>query len=414
MKTNLKTLKGFRDLLPLDTIIKQKAVESLKTTFESFGFQPLETPTIEYADTLLGKYGKSAEKLVYTFKDKGNRKVGLRYDLTVPICKVMAMYQNQLSPPFKRYQIQNVFRADKPQRGRFREFTQCDIDIFGVPSPMADGEIITTIYTALKKLGFKEFVTSINSRDILFAILERSAINDKKSQLAVLQIIDKLDKKPKEAVKEDLSKVISLDKTNIVLKEIKKAKPNKDLEEIFEFLKLSKIPSSYYKFNPSMVRGLDYYTRAIFETSASKPKIGSITGGGRYDNLISQLGGPDITGTGTTIGLERIIETIKENNLWKNSPAKKSLLVTIFSPELKANSISLAQKLRNNNIDVELYLDANARLEKQFKYADRKNISWVAIIGPDEASKGLIVLKNLTSRSQKTLSQKELIKTLKE
>ena len=162
-----------------------------------------------------------------------------------------------------------------------------------------------------------------------------------------------------------------------------------------------------------MVRGLDYYTGAIFETYVNKPKIGSITGGGRYDNLVSQLGGPDITGTGTTIGLERIIETIKENNLWENLPAKKTVLVTIFSPELKSNSISLAQKLRDNNVDAELYLNANARLEKQFKYADRKNISWVAVIGPDEAKSGLVVLKNLASRSQKKVTEEKLIKTLK-
>lgn len=413
MKTNLKTLKGFRDLLPQDAIIKQEVIKILKDIFESFGFQPLETPAIEYTDTLLGKYGKGADKLVYTFKDKGNREVALRYDLTVPVCKVMAMYQNQLPAPFKRYQIQSVFRADKPQRGRFREFTQCDVDIFGVPSPLADGEIVAIIYSSLKKLGFKEFVTNINSRDILFGILERSAITDKKSQFEVLQIIDKLDKRPKEAVKENLAKITSLEKANAVFKEIQNAKPNKELEEIFEFLKSSKIPSDYYKFNPSMVRGLDYYTGAIFETYVNKPKIGSITGGGRYDNLVSQLGGPDITGTGTTIGLERIIETIKENNLWENLPAKKTVLVTIFSPELKSNSISLAQKLRDNNVDAELYLNANARLEKQFKYADRKNISWVAVIGPDEAKSGLVVLKNLASRSQKKVTEEKLIKTLK-
>ncbi len=414
MKTNLKTLKGFRDLLPQDAAIKRDTIRILKDTFESFGFQPLETPTIEYKETLLGKYGKNAEKLVYTFKDKGEREVGLRYDLTIPICKVMAMYQNQLPIPFKRYQIQSVFRADKPQRGRFREFTQCDVDIFGVPSPLADGEIVAIIYKALKKLGFKEFVTNINSREILFGILERTGINNKDEQLKVLQIIDKLGKKNKEAVKEDLSRIISLEKTNTIFREIENARPNKEIKEMFNFLKLSKVPNDFYKFNPSMVRGLDYYTGAIYETYVSKPKIGSITGGGRYDNLVAQLGGPDITGTGTTIGLERIIETIKENNLWKNLPAKKTLLVTIFSPELKENSISLAQKLRDNDIDVELYLNCEAKLEKQFKYADRKNVSWLAVIGPDEVKNGLVVLKNLATRSQEKLTEEELIKALKE
>jgi len=413
MKTNLKTLKGFRDLLPEEAAIKQEVINCLRTTFESFGFHPVETPTIEYSRTLLGNYGKSAEKLVYTFKDKGNRSVGLRYDLTVPICKVMGMYRNEITLPFKRYQIQNVFRADKPQKGRYREFTQCDIDIFGVNSPLADGEIIAVTYTALMNLGFKQFTININSRKVLYQILENASITDKNKQLKTLQIIDKLDKKPKRAVEEELSLVLSSKTAKCVFNEIEKAKPNKDLEAIFSYLKLCKIPTNYYQFRPSLVRGLDYYTGAIFETTVSKPKVGSITGGGRYNNLISTLGGPDISGTGVTIGLERIMEAIKENNLWRKRPDKKSVLVTIFSPDLETNSITLAQALRGEGINTELYLDSGAKLEKQFKYADRKNISWATIIGPDEAKKGKVILKNLESRSQKLVSQKELLKILK-
>jgi histidyl-tRNA synthetase len=294
MKTELSTLKGFRDLLPQEAVLKQQVVNCLIATFESFGFQPVETPTIEYSQTLLGRYGKNAEKLVYTFKDRGGRSVGLRYDLTVPICKVMGMYQNKITTPFKRYQIQNVFRADKPQRGRYREFTQCDIDIFGVDSPFADGEIIAVTYTALINLGFKQFTININSRKILYQILKNSSISDKSKQLKTLQIIDKLDKKPKKAVEEELSMVVSSKTARSVFCEIEKAKPNKELQAIFNYLEMCKVPPQYYQFRPFLVRGLDYYTGAIFETTVSEPKIGSITGGGRYDNLVSTLGGPEL------------------------------------------------------------------------------------------------------------------------
>jgi histidyl-tRNA synthetase len=413
MKTELSTLKGFRDLLPQEAVLKQQVVNCLIATFESFGFQPVETPTIEYSQTLLGRYGKNAEKLVYTFKDRGGRSVGLRYDLTVPICKVMGMYQNKITTPFKRYQIQNVFRADKPQRGRYREFTQCDIDIFGVDSPFADGEIIAVTYTALINLGFKQFTININSRKILYQILKNSSISDKSKQLKTLQIIDKLDKKPKKAVEEELSMVVSSKTARSVFCEIEKAKPNKELQAIFNYLEMCKVPPQYYQFRPFLVRGLDYYTGAIFETTVSEPKIGSITGGGRYDNLVSTLGGPDISGTGTTIGLERIIEAMKENHLWEKLSVKKSVLVTIFSPGLEAESISLSQTLRQKGINVELYLDSSARLEKQFKYADRKKIDWVVVIGPNEAKKGKVILKNLENRSQELLSKKELIRILK-
>jgi histidyl-tRNA synthetase len=408
-KAKPQTLKGFRDLLPEEAKLKQRVIETLREVFESFGFQPLETPTLEYASTLLGKYGEEADKLIYTFKDKGGREVGLRYDLTVPVCKVLSLYQSKITFPFKRYQIQNLFRAEKPQRGRFREFTQCDVDIFGVKSPLADGEIILVIYTALKKVGLKEFTININSRQVLFALLEKAGIKEKGLRLSVLQSIDKLGKKPKEEVEKELEdKKISPEQIRKIFNALNKAKPDEELKQIFSFLKSSKVPEEYYQFNPSMVRGLDYYTRAIFETYVTKPKIGSVTGGGRYDNLVAQLGGPDISGTGTSIGLERIVEVIKEFKLWPDFKSPTKVLVTIFSPELQEKSIKIANQLREASIPTELYLDPQAKLDKQLKYADRKKIPFAIIIGPDEVEKEVVVLKNLQSRSQKTIILEEL------
>lgn len=407
-------LKGFRDFLPQEAALKQKVTEILKRTFEMFGFQPLQTPTLEYASTLLGKYGKEADKLIYLFKDRGGREVGLRYDLTVPVCRVLATYQNQLPLPFKRYQIQNVFRAEKPQRGRLREFTQCDIDIFGVKSPLADAEIVLITYTALKNLGFKEFVINLNSRQILFEILEKAGITDLKAKLAILQSIDKLDKKSKDRVEEELAqKEFSPTQIKQIFAGFQRAQPNQELKQIFAFLKTNKVPPSFYQFNPFLARGLDYYTRTIFETRVILPKIGSIAGGGRYDNLVAKLGGPDLTGTGTSFGLERIIEAIQENNLLPSPPPSKTkVLVTIFSPQLKNKSARLAKKLRKAGIPTELYLDPQARLDKQLKYADRKKIPFVVILGPDEAKKKKVTLKELKTKTQDTILISQLLKIL--
>ena len=409
-----QTLKGFRDLLPPDAAIKKKAVLILSQTFEQFGFQPLETPTLEYASTLLGKYGEEADKLVYTFKDRGAREIGLRYDLTVPVCKVLAIYQNELPLPFKRYQIQNSFRAEKPQKGRFREFTQCDVDIFGVKNWLADAEIITVTYKALKNLGFSQFVINISSREVLTRILDNSEITDDKLKLSVMQTIDKLGKKSKEEVELELkNKGIEAEKIKNIFSEIENAKPNEELLNIFSFLEKNGIKKDFFTFSPFMVRGLDYYTRTIYETYVTEPKIGSLTGGGRYDNLVKQLGGPDITGTGTTIGLERIIEVIKELNLWNEiTTSVTKVLVTVFSKELLDNSIKMASQLRTAEISAELFLDPEKKLDKQLKYADKKGIPWVIIIGPEEQKQNKIVLKNLKTKKQEIISIDQAIHCL--
>lgn len=410
-KTKPQTLKGFRDFLPEEMAIRQKVIKILKQVFESYGFEPLETPSLEYSSTLLGKYGKEADKMVYSFKDKGNRDIGLIYDLTVPISKVLALYSQKINLPFKRYQMQRIWRAEKPQKGRYREVLQCDVDIFGSASLLADAEIIAITYSCLKKLGFKKFTIKINSRQVLLKLISDLGIKKKNGQLSILRIIDKLEKIGLDGVKKELKKTgFSEGKIEKLLSLIKSTQPDENLKQLFNYLKQLKVDEKFYQFDPTLVRGLDYYTGPVFETIIEKPKIGSITGGGRYDKLISSLGGPDIPATGTTIGLDRICEAIKEQNLWpKLSPSPTKVLVTVFSPEYLKESMDIAYQLRETGVNVDLYSNPEIKLDKQLKYADRKSIPFVIILGPDEIKKKMVTLRNMKSQSQEQLNFKELL-----
>ncbi len=282
-----KTFKGFRDFLPEEMMVRNYIISNLKQVFQSYGFSELQTPTLEYAELLLGKYGQEAEQLMYLFTDRGKRQVGLRYDLTVPLARVITQYKN-LPMPFKRYQIQPAFRAENPQQGRYREFVQCDIDIVGSQSPLADAEILAVINTALTTLGLTDFVIRINSRPILSAILQSSNVPARLSR-TVLQSLDKLDKRPTDAVKAELAKKgLSIAVINQLFLSIKNAGPDSSLQNIISLAK--KFGVTQIEFSPFLVRGLDYYTGAIFETVVNQAAIGSVTGGGRYDQLIKSRG----------------------------------------------------------------------------------------------------------------------------
>ncbi len=395
---NIQTLKGFRDFGPDVMVVRNKVINILKSVFESYGFSELITPTLEYAEVLTGKYGEEAEKLMYLFKDQGGRDVGLKYDLTVPLARYMSQNQN-LPIPFKRYQIQPAFRAENTQKGRYREFYQCDIDAVGSKSPLVDAEILAIISTSLNTLGFNNFTIRVNSRQILFGITD---------SLSVLQSLDKLDKKSREEVTTELiEKNISSDEIKTIFNKLDNAKLDDNLSKIIDIAKSLGVTN--IKFDPTLVRGLDYYTGAIFETVVTEPKIGSITGGGRYDNLIKSLGGPDLPAVGTTLGLDRICDVITELNLWPDlAKTSTKILVTVFSPELLNNSLDLALRLRLNNINTELYPEP-VKLDKQLKYADAKGIPYVAIIGPEEIASNTVKLKNMSTGEQKCLPEQELI-----
>ena len=406
-----QTLKGFRDFLPETMAVRNYVKNLFIETFETFGFEPLETPSLEYSSTLMGKYGDEADKLVYSFQDQGDRSVGLRYDLTVPAAKVLAIYGPQIPMPFKRYQIQPVWRAEKPQKGRYREVLQCDIDSFGTTSPIADTEIVAVIYTILNKLNFKKYSIRLNSRQVLKNILEQSGITD--NQNSALQSLDKFQKIGEEGVRKELiNKDFLQTQIDSLFKYIKEAQPDANLQAVFAAIKNFGIPETAYIFDPTMVRGLDYYTGTIFETYVEEPKIGSITGGGRYDNLIKTLGGPDIPAVGTTLGLDRIVDCIIELNLLPNlAKTKTKVMVANFGSDTEANSLKLTTLLRDNNIPAIFYPDVD-KIGKQFKYASAKNIPFVALIGSNEAAKNEVTVKNMLTGDQKTIPQNEIINNL--
>lgn len=412
-----QTLKGFRDFLPIEARKRQFVINTLKKVFESYGFEPLETPALEYEQILLGKYGDEGDKLMYRFEDNGKRKVALRYDQTVPLARVVAQYQNQLPMPFKRYQIQNVWRADNTQKGRYREFLQCDIDTVGSSSPLSDAEIIAIIVGSFKKLGFSKFKVLINDRENLKFSNSGVALNQDRNILAV-RAIDKLKKIGKEGVIEELiENGFSEKDASEILKIIEESKPTARLKQVFSYLEILIADKDFYEFSPTLARGLDYYTSTILEVEVENFN-GSLAGGGRYDNLIGMFTNKNIPAIGMAFGFDRVIDAMNDLNLFPKDLQTAKVLVTIFpalsgaegSKDLKQQAIDCSLLLRSSGVQTELYLDENAKMEKQLKYADKKQIPYAVIIGPDEAKNNTITLKNMKTRGQKTIPISEAIK----
>jgi len=407
-----QTLKGFRDFLPAQMRVRNYVISVLRPVFEKYGFEPLETPTLEYASILLNKYGEEADRLVYTFKDRGGRKVGLNYDLTVSTSRVLAQYANEIKLPFRRYQIQRAYRAENTQKGRYREFVQCDIDIFGSNSPYADSEILAVIYESLIKLGLKDFNIQVNSRQVLFKLLEDADILETSLKLSVLLTLDKLEKIGWEGVSKELA-VKGVDETQVrsLQEALERSEPDENLKELLKGAILLGVPEKVITFCPSLSRGLDYYTGVIYETVVNQANIGSVTGGGRYDNLIKQLGGPDIPATGTTLGLDRLCDVIAELGLipdsLKESTVKVLVCQTGDNNKVQDYALSILKDLRQNNVSAEMYLDLKP-LDKQLKYAVERDIPQVVIIGENEVTEGKVTIKDLTTREQKTILKEEL------
>ncbi len=406
-----QTLKGFRDFLPAEKRVRDQVARLIVETFENFGFQPLETPTLEYASLLLGKYGDEADRLVYTFTDKGDRQVGLRYDQTVPTARVLTQYRDQLPKFFRRYQMQNVFRADKPQKGRYREFAQCDIDIFNAPAPVADAEIIACAYQAFKNIGFSQVEIRINDRQILMSTLGQFA-TEQVPVMSVIQSIDKLDKMPAEAViKELVSKGLEQTQAESALANIQQQQPSPELQSIIEACQALGVEAQDIKFSPTLARGLDYYTGMIFEVWLPAYSAGSCGGGGRFDNLIHQLGGPNIPAVGVAFGFDRVVEAAVQLGLVTNSQVQAKVLVSLFSPETQTASLELATQLRSNGIATEVYPKFD-NLGKQIGYANQIGAQYVVVIGDEEIANHTITIKNLQTTEQKTVGVEKLLSTL--
>lgn len=426
--------KGFRDFLPAQNIIRQGIIDVVRTTFETFGFEPLGTPCIEYAETLEGKYGEEGERLIYKFEDRGGRNVALRYDLTIPLCRVISMYP-EIVKPFKCYQIAPVWRADKPQKGRYREFYQCDIDIIGSDSMMADAELIVIIYRVLSKLGFKDFTIRINNRKLLNALAIKAGITDDEVA-AFLRTLDKLDKIGTEGVRSELTdkgftntaidNVFGIfnsewQERNIPLDEIKElikgiAIGEQGVNELLiiqKALKAQTVPEDCYCFDLTLARGLDYYTGPVFETVIKTPKVGSITGGGRYDNLIGLFSKTPFPATGTSFGLERLVAVAEEMEKDAHKNTRTQVLVAFFDEALMDETLKLAQMMRNEGLRTEVYFAAE-KLKKQLSYAAQKGIPLVVLLGPDEIRSGTVMLRNMRIGRQDSVSREDLVNKIRE
>jgi len=411
MKNNKLTpqaLKGFRDFLPEEKRKRDFVIKKIVETFEIFGFEPLETPTLEYAALLLGKYGQEADKLLYSFQDRGGREIALRYDQTVPTARILTQYQHVLPRYFRRYQIQNVFRADNPQKGRYREFTQCDIDIFNSESPISDAEIIATTYFAFQNVGYPEINIIINDRQLLFSIL-RPCATSKVDVFSLIQSIDKLAKIGKDqVVAEIVQKGIKQDQAEAVISNTLKTKIIPSLQNIIDLATGLGVPKQSIIFDPTLARGLDYYTGMIFEVQLPGYTVGSCGGGGRYDKLIGQLGGLDVPAVGIAFGFDRMVEAAEYFKLISQANFITQILVTVFDKNNLSTSLSATSTLRKNGVKTELY-PAFDKLSKQLKYADKKGIPYVVIIGPEEAEKKMIKVKEMKSGEEKTQTIEDAI-----
>lgn len=423
-----QVLKGMRDFLPEQMLLRDQIIGTLRAVFERYGFEPIETPVVEYLETLTGKYGED-EKLIYQFKDRGDRNVGLRYDLTVPLARYITNHRSKLIFPFKRYHIAPVFRADRPQAGRYREFWQGDVDIIGTRSMIADAELIAIWAEVLTALNIPNFVIQISHRRLLQSLAEYAGVPSEQAE-TVYRAIDKLAKIGREGVREEMIRAgITADAAETILDLVAiQGTPQEvlpelrarlagnvmaeaalaDLEALFQHLATLPIGPHQYVLNPALARGLDYYTGPVFEVTVTEPSIGSLGGGGRYDRLIGMFLGEEIPATGASLGLERLFDVIEELKLLESPRTVSRVLVTIFSEELTAESMSLVTRLRQAGIPSEIYLGGKYKLGDQLQFAGKKGIPLAAIVGPEEAEAGTVTLRHMATRNTLTVPQSEV------
>ena len=449
--------RGMRDFLPEDVRKREYVIGVIKEVYERYGFEPLETPAAENIETLMGKYGEEGNQLIFKIlkrgvhEGSGEADLALRYDLTVPLARVVAEYRDKLPKFFKRYQIQPVWRADRPARGRFREFYQCDVDVLGSRSMIVEAEIYSAASEVLTKLGFSDFCVRLNHRKALTGILGVAGVALENHDSALIAL-DKLDKIGTDGVKKEFaargvsevagerllkffSDLTSLEHAaEIVAEEKSQQAFNKavlgrivefvgdnelgaqgvaELQSILDYVDAMGL-SDRLKIDPSLARGLSYYTGAIMEISV-KDLAGSLGGGGRYDNLVGMFAGQDIPACGFSLGLERILVVMGEREMFPESvgTAPADVMVAIWNEDSVAESIKLAQDLRAAGLRVDLYPEAD-KLGKQFKYASSVGVPFVAVIGEDERAKGQVALKDMRSGEQRTVARDEAAQIVKD
>ena len=428
-----QNIKGMRDHLPRAMLLRQYIVSTIQQICERYGFEPLQSPVVEYAELLEGKLGDD-EKLIYRFADHGGRQLALRYDQTVPLARVVAQYAGQLALPWRRYAYGPSYRGERPARGRYREFYQFDADIVGSASPLADAEIVALLSDSLAALGFPEFVTLLNHRQLIGGIARVSGL-DEAAAGSVYRAIDKFDKIGADGVQEELLRsgvaptaaamILTLVQTEgeaeAVLNELagqlasdeRASAAIANLHAIIAALANLGISPTRYTVAPRLARGLSYYTGLVFEAITPHWPEGSLLGGGRYDELIGQFAGRSIPTVGLAFGIDRLHDVMEQLNLGPRPHGTAVAFVTIFSPEQSAASMALAQELRKAGINTLLSLEPQAALGKQLKEADRRGARYALLLGPDEVARGEVVLKDLRSGEQQSLARAQLIEVMR-
>ncbi len=429
-----QVLRGMRDFLPQQMLLRQEIIDRFQTVFERYGFEPIDTPLLEYYEVLAGKYGEEGEKLMYHFQDHGGREVGLRYDLTVPLARFVAAHRHELTFPFKRYHIGPVFRAERPQRGRYRQFWQCDVDTVGTRSMLADAEVVSIWIEALASVNLPNVVIQLNHRQLLQALATHAGVATEQT-LTVYRAIDKLEKIGPEGVREEMLRhgiaeaaaqtVLDLvqlrGEPGTVLAEVRARLTGdpqaeaavSDLLELLRYLDLLGVDPRRYTLNLALARGLDYYTGPVFEAVVEEPAIGSLGGAGRYDGLIGMFLGEEIPATGGSLGLERIVEVVQELQLLHVPTTVSQVLVTVFDDQHWGVALQLAQQLRADGINAEVYLGERRDFRRQIQYADRKGIPVALFCGPEELARGVITVRELITGVQYQVPAAELAPTMR-
>lgn len=424
-----RTLKGFRDFLPEVMLVRERLMETARHVFRSYGFSPIDTPALEYAEILTGKGGDESDKQMYRFRDSGNRDVAMRFDLTIPLARFAAQHSAELGMPFKRYHIAPVWRGENTQAGRYREFIQCDFDTIGTESNASDVETLLVIHDLLIGLGFDRFKIRINNRLILNGVLESLGLQGK--SVGVLRAIDKLPKIGNEAVLAEMVDKVgtTADQARTVLQTVG-PESNLDflastfvgneslnlgvdrLRQLFSAAETAGIPRDRIELDVSIARGLDYYTGTIYETFLTDlPNIGSICSGGRYDNLAGLFTKEKLPGVGASLGLDRLIGAMEVLKLLGNEATAAPVLMTQFDSNRLADYLRMARLLRGVGIGTEVYPDPK-KLGKQLQYADRKGFQIALIAGSDEFAKGVWQIKVLKDGTTSTVLEGDLISSI--
>lgn len=434
-KIKPQTLRGFRDFLPDQMMAREHLIDTARSVYRSYGFAPIDTPALEYAEVLLGKGGEESDKQVFRFTDQGDRDVAMRFDLTVPLARYSAQHIQELGTPFRRYHIGPVWRGERPARGRYREFMQCDFDTIGSTSNTTDIETLMVINDLFEKIGIERFTVRVNNRKVLNGLLQKNDVQD--HAVGILRALDKLDKIGREKVIEEMVQKVGITETqagrvldmaelkgspDAILQQLDGMLQGSEtgeeglahLQELFTAVNACGLPDDRVSLDVSIARGLDYYTGTIYETLLGDlPGIGSVCSGGRYDNLAELFTSQKLPGVGASLGLDRMLAALEELGMTRKATTPAPVLITMFNRDRTNDYLQVARQLRSAGIGAEVYPEAKG-IGKQMKYADRKGFQFAIIAGDDEFAAGTWQVKGLADGSQQQVAAAELVPFLQD